>query len=178
MMSAGAVACPSLLSVTGSGATASGVTPSGLTSRPVGHPGTGKGTFAAPHGPIAQGWNAFDTIVAAGDMNGDGHPDVIAREPTGSLLLYEGDGAGGWNAATQITGLPLAPTLPASMYPILIGAGDFDGDNQTDLAAIDATIAWAGTLWSYPGDRSGALGTARTRIGGGWDPSDLDVVVR
>jgi hypothetical protein len=135
--------------------------------------GTGTGTLSAPK-HIGSDWNAFDSIVAAGDMNGDGHPDVIGRESNGTLLLYEGNGSGGWNAATESGGLKLSPSLPTSQDPTLVGAGDLDGDNTVDLAAIDST----GELVSYPGTGAGALGTTATQIGGGWDPSDLDEIVR
>jgi len=51
-----------------------------------------------------------------GDFNGDGHPDLLARTPAGSLYLYRGNGTGGflgggtvigtgWNMFNLVTGI-------------------------------------------------------------------------
>jgi hypothetical protein len=38
----------------------------------------------------------MSAITAPGDMDGDGRPDVIARDTTGELWLYPNNGAGDW----------------------------------------------------------------------------------
>ena len=48
------------------------------------------------------GLERLDVVMAGPDFNGDGHADVIARKPYGTLWLYEGDGAGGWRGSSQI----------------------------------------------------------------------------
>ncbi|MFF2847092.1 trypsin-like serine protease [Streptomyces sp. NPDC058001] len=54
--------------------------------------GTGKGkTPFASRIKARTGWN-FTAMVANGDMNGDGIPDVLARTSTGTLYLYPGTG--------------------------------------------------------------------------------------
>jgi hypothetical protein len=50
--------------------------------------------------PIGSGWQDFTALTGGGDFSGDGKPDVLARRPDGTLLLYRGNGAGGW-----VTGL-------------------------------------------------------------------------
>lgn len=135
-------------------------------------PGTGKGTFGtAQH--IGSGWGGFDTVIAAGDVNGDGHPDLIARESNGTLLLYEGNGTGGWTAATENGGIVLAPKLPASEYPVLVGDGDFDQNGTTDLTAINA----GGHLLNFAGSAGDFAATGQI-IGNGWQPGNLVQIVR
>ena len=42
------------------------------------------------------------SLSSSGDFNGDGFSDVLARNGSGALMLYRGDGSGGWRGATQI----------------------------------------------------------------------------
>jgi hypothetical protein len=35
-------------------------------------------------------------LTSGGDFSGDGKPDVLARTTDGALMLYRGNGAGGW----------------------------------------------------------------------------------
>ena len=63
---------------------------------------------------IGAGWNSMNTIIGAGDFNGDGKADLIARDSSGNLWLYRGNGAGsflgriqigsGWNGMNAIVG--------------------------------------------------------------------------
>ncbi|MFB6604845.1 FG-GAP repeat domain-containing protein [Streptomyces noursei] len=41
---------------------------------------------------IGSGWNAYDALVATGDMDLDGKADFIARQPNGDLYFYKGTG--------------------------------------------------------------------------------------
>ena len=57
------------------------------------HRGTGRGGFGAGK-VIGTGWSSLTAIVAPGDVSGDGRPDLLARDATGSLRLYRfGSGA-------------------------------------------------------------------------------------
>ena len=58
------------------------------------------GTYTSPR-TVGTGWEMHDWIVAAGDVTGDGVPDLYAREAaTGTLWLYplrrDGSATGGW----------------------------------------------------------------------------------
>ena len=65
------------------------------------HPGNGAGGWITNSGTeIGSGWDAFNTVFSPGDFNGDGHPDVIARNTNGDLYLARGNGAGGWISGT------------------------------------------------------------------------------
>src|SRR5882757_3957785 len=70
--------------------------------------GTGKASapFLAPK-LISTGWNGYDKLDAVGDFNGDGHADLLARVPSGTLYLFKGTGKTGsaaFSAASKISG--------------------------------------------------------------------------
>lgn len=80
------------------------------------YPGTSTGGLGARKLVGSSGWNGMDALVGAGDMNGDGRPDLVARQPsTGKLWLYPGRtgsfgprvliGTSGWNKMAAILGL-------------------------------------------------------------------------
>lgn len=121
------------------------------------YPGTGRGTFGAA-ATIGSGWNGFDALETVGDFSGDGHGDVIARAPaTGFLWLYRGTGNGGWLE-------PLVIGNGWNGFDALVGPGDFNGDQKTDLLARERLT---GRLWLYPGNGSGGW-LPRVLVGNGW----------
>ncbi|WP_457540150.1 FG-GAP-like repeat-containing protein [Streptomyces filamentosus] len=109
---------------------------------------------------IGGGWNAYDRILAAGNLGGSLNGDTIARDRTGVLWLYEGKSShktpfaprarigGGWNT-----------------YDQLAAGSDVTGDGRPDLLAADRT----GILWLYrsTGDIRAPF-AARKKIGAGW----------
>ncbi|WP_434316135.1 N,N-dimethylformamidase beta subunit family domain-containing protein [Leifsonia sp. P73] len=97
--------------------------------------------------------------LTLGDFTSDGHADVLARDGSGALYLYRGNGAAGW----------LNPTVVRvgsgwNVMTAIVSPGDFDGDGHNDVLARDA----AGALWLYPGDGAGGWG-ARRLVGAGWN---------
>ncbi|WP_327355058.1 FG-GAP-like repeat-containing protein [Streptomyces sp. NBC_01304] len=100
----------------------------------------------------------YNTLLQAGDMNGDGFGDLLARTSGGTLYrvpsrdfeLADFDHrvriGGGWDA-----------------YSRLVAVRDISGDGRGDLVARDGS----GVLWLYRGTSDGKF-AARARIGGGW----------
>ena len=120
-------------------------------------------TGGCPQGCGAGGLDAaravlsFSAVLAAGDFTGDGKPDILARENTGILWLYPGNGRGGWLARKQVGS-------GWNAFTSIVAPGDFNGDRRADVLARDAS----GALWLYPGDGRGGW-LPRTKVGSGWN---------
>jgi hypothetical protein len=121
------------------------------------YPGNGGTVDNAARVWFSGGWSAMSAIIRIGDLDGDGHEDVLARETaTGALWLHPGTGTGlgprrqvgsGWNAMREIT-----------------AAGDFNADGLPDLLAIQSST---NALFLYPGLSGARLG-AKVQVGSGW----------
>ncbi|MFJ8582614.1 FG-GAP-like repeat-containing protein [Micromonospora sp. NPDC093277] len=65
------------------------------------HRGNGFGGWADDAAPIRLGWGiwqGYDALVAPGDVDGDGKPDLFARKSTGELTLFRGNGKAGFRS--------------------------------------------------------------------------------
>ncbi|WP_345034307.1 FG-GAP-like repeat-containing protein [Streptomyces sannanensis] len=88
-----------------------------------------------------------------GDFDGDGRADLAAMVD-GKLSWWLGNGTGSIkNGTTHGNPRP----WPAAGFGTVskVFAGDFNGDRRYDIAAVDA----GGSLWWWPGDGLGGLGT-------------------
>jgi hypothetical protein len=103
--------------------------------RPFGQPtgfivlfGNGNGTFQTP--VFYSG--TYPTWIAAGDLNGDGHPDiVVATSPSaGDVYIYLNDGQGGFSA-------PTLTSLPGEQFAI----GYANRDDIPDLVSSTGFVA-------------------------------------
>jgi FG-GAP-like repeat/Tachylectin len=123
--------------------------------------GNGAGGFLSGQGEqIGTGWGSLTALLTPRDWNGDGHPDLLARTSDGKLLMYRGNGAGGFLS-------PTAQQIGTGWqdFTALFAGGDWDGDGHPDLLARDAD----GVLFMYRGDGHGGFVTGnRERIGSGW----------
>lgn len=126
------------------------------------YPGTGNianGGFSAPIS-LGGGWNIFDTIIAPGDVTGDGKPDILGRKPDGTLWLYAGNGKGGVAPGVQIDS-------GWGMFDTVTSAGDLNRDGLGDLLGRKAD----GTLWYYATNKPAPSPTgmsAGVMINSGW----------
>ncbi|MFE5710522.1 FG-GAP repeat domain-containing protein [Streptomyces sp. NPDC056501] len=109
---------------------------------------------------VGPGWNAYDRIESVGNVAGTNVADVIARDKTGVLWLYQGTG----NETKPLgTRTKIGPGW--GVYNHLAGGSDLTGDGKADLVATDK----AGDLYLYKGTGSATtpFGT-RKKVGGGW----------
>ncbi|MFF1479812.1 FG-GAP-like repeat-containing protein [Streptomyces sp. NPDC058301] len=105
---------------------------------------------------IGTGFKNYLLTSGAGDVNGDGNADLLARDASGVLWLYPSTGSGTFATRVKVGG-------GWQVYNALVGAGDLNGDGKPDLLARGTD----GVLWSYAGDGKGNFG-GRVRVGGGW----------
>ncbi|GGP33813.1 FG-GAP repeat domain-containing protein [Streptomyces melanogenes] len=107
---------------------------------------------------VGSGWQVYNQIEAAGNLAGAPAGDLIARDASGVLWLYQGDGAGNFTARVKVG-------AGWQIYNKLAGGSDLTGDGRPDLLATDTS----GVLWLYKGTGSASAPFAtRTRVGGGW----------
>lgn len=114
------------------------------------------GTLAAGK-KIRSAWTGYPKIVGAGDLNGDGHADLLARDTAGTLWRYNGLGNGLLKDRVKVF------TGWGTGYNVIVGPGDITGDGKADLVSRDGN----GDLWRNSGDGRGSFGP-RVKIAGGW----------
>ncbi|WP_367321789.1 FG-GAP repeat domain-containing protein [Streptomyces sp. HUAS ZL42] len=89
---------------------------------------------------------------------GSEHADLVARDGSGVLWLYRGNGTGGFASRIKIGG-------GWQIYNKITGGTDYTRDGRADLLATDTS----GVLWLYKGTGNYAAPFAtRVKISGGW----------
>jgi sugar lactone lactonase YvrE len=109
--------------------------------------GNGDGTFKAA-GPNLEPSQGFG-LIASGDFNGDGIPDLVALQyfEPGGATVFLGNGDGTFTATA---------TLPSvDSFPKSIVVGDFAADGKSDLA-----IGYTGAVAVYLGNGDGTFNAA------------------
>lgn len=120
-------------------------TPAGVLYRYLGKKG---GTFNAKAKDSRTEWGSYNQIVGGGDWDGNGKTDLLARDYSGNLWFYAGNGNGtfatraarskGWGAVTQFAGAGETPhfgkygimarTSSGSVYSYQVtGTGNLSG---------------------------------------------------
>ncbi|MEU9855318.1 VCBS repeat-containing protein [Streptomyces sp. NPDC047974] len=130
------------------------------------HHGPGwKYTNQNPESLVGGGWQAYDRIEAAGNVAGAAAPEIVARDRSGVLWLYQGTGNGKAPFATRTR---IGGGWQA--YTLLTGGSDLTGDGRPDLVATDGS----GRLWLYRSTGSATEPFAARRLigSGGWQTYD------
>lgn len=119
-------------------------------------PGANRATYRT-RVRIGTGWRGFDNLSAAGDLTGDGRPDLVANDNDGKLWLYPGNGRGGVSSRVL---------MGHGWYTIdeIAAGGDYTGDGKDDLVGRTT----GGTLYVYPGQDAAVPFRSRIRAGDGY----------
>ncbi|MFI5677310.1 FG-GAP repeat domain-containing protein [Streptomyces cellulosae] len=119
---------------------------------------SGSQVTTAKRTKMGTGWQVYNQIEAAGNLAGTSTGDLVARDTSGVLWLYQGKGDGTFATRVKVgTGWQI--------YKKLTGGSDLTGDGRSDLLATDAS----GVLWLYKGTgRSSAPFATRVKVATGW----------
>ncbi|MEU0036856.1 FG-GAP-like repeat-containing protein [Streptomyces sp. NPDC006333] len=117
---------------------------------------TSTGTFSA-RVKIASKWTGYKKVVGAGDLNGDGHGDLLVQDKSNELWRYNGTATGTFKARVKVF------NDWGSSYNVIVGVGDITGDGRADLVSRDTS----GNVWRNNGTGTGSFG-GRTKIATGW----------
>ncbi|MFB7606040.1 FG-GAP repeat domain-containing protein [Streptomyces gardneri] len=91
--------------------------------------GTGRSTAPfATRVKVGGGWGVYNHLTAVGNIAGTSAGDLVARDTSGVLWLYQGNGSGKFDTRVQVGG-------GWGVYRQLVGAGDLDNDGRPDLIA-------------------------------------------
>ncbi len=103
----------------------------------------GTGSSSAPFATrtkVGSGWQIYNQITAVGNIAGSTAGDLVARDTSGVLWLYQGNGTGKFTARVKIGS-------GWNRFSHLVGAGDVTGDGRPDLIGYgrDGTYVYRST---------------------------------
>jgi len=126
------------------------------------YPGDGNGALR-PRVKIGTGWNTLREITAAGDLDHDGHPDILAIHKTdGCLYFFGGKGTGGVKNSVKVG-------CGWEGMDVLAAIGDMNLDGHIDFLARRASD---GHLLLYRGTGTGSFRPV-VDVSGGFGAKDI-----
>jgi uncharacterized protein (TIGR03437 family) len=132
------------------------------------HLGDGEGGFTAPNFiSLDIGLQSAPIRIQTGDFNGDGNPDLFISSVFNPLMIFYGDGAGGFSIF-DIDNIP-----SASGRSVL---GDFNGDLKTDLAIRQFEPTVGVVISIYVSTSTGELQRVQMIDANRFDPNLFDSV--
>lgn len=90
---------------------------------------------------IGVGWGSLWGVQGAGDVTGDGHPDIVGVDTNNVLRIYPGNGSGGFGSV-------IYTTTSFANYYALTPIGDLNKDGNNDLIGMDTN----GQMWFFAGN--------------------------
>lgn len=99
--------------------------------------------------------------VGLGDVNADGHADLLTRDGSGNLKLFKGQSDATFAAAITAYGSTVDSSLFDGTGEELVGLLDYDDDGRADLAAVNGS----GQLRLYVAKADGTFAAPVTQIG-------------
>ncbi|WP_141012737.1 FG-GAP-like repeat-containing protein [Nocardioides sambongensis] len=99
--------------------------------------GLGRGKYAAPT-VLTQGFAGMRMVSIAGDVTGDGYPDVLAQPNGGDMMIYPGRGTAGLGRGF------VAHSAVAGSHNIAIGRWDGDGAPDALVRKKSRLTLWRG----------------------------------
>jgi hypothetical protein len=79
--------------------------------------------------PLVEVPYAFTETGVIADLDGDSHPDFLSTRARGDLVLYRGDGEGGFSGEPVVTAAFETPLRA----PSVLSVGEVDGDGDLDV---------------------------------------------
>ncbi len=123
--------------------------------RQCGDLGNERHEYLDPNATFVGGVSTVWTIVGTGDFNGDGKSDILWRDSSGNVAIWEMNGTSVLNPnATVIGGV--------STVWSIVGTGDFNGDGMSDILWHDTSGNVA--IWEMNG--TSVLNPNATFVGG------------
>ena len=112
------------------------------------------------------GWSGYD-LIAPGDVDGNGHADLLARQTsTGNLYYYPGTGPAGEGLGSGTTRVQIGTGWTTTSRPLITSDADADNDGKPDLWATSPDTGKG--LYFYPAVTSTGHGTPTAVGTGGW----------
>lgn len=119
--------------------------------------GNGDGTFKSPiQIPSPVSYNSSISEIVTGDLNGDGHPDLVAGSG-GGLFTAMGRGDGTFSTPNQVPGTRFITSLSVSV-------ADLNGDHIPDLTmvGVNSSVGGPRNVMTFLGDGHGSFTQAGT----------------
>lgn len=114
---------------------------------------------------LGKGMGSYVQLIGAGDQNGDGNVDLLARNGKG-LTLFKGKGDGRFGARTAVPG-------SWGVYNRITSGADFNGDGRLDLVArrtkgaVFILPSWGGGTFGTPVGPATNVRSLRSMTGAG-----------
>ncbi|MER6094371.1 VCBS repeat-containing protein [Streptomyces sp. NPDC001728] len=118
----------------------------------------GTGNYAKPYAPrvrVGGGWQVFNQITAVGNIAGTAAGDLVARDTSGVLWLYQGNGRGGFAPGVKVGG-------GWGAYSQFVGADDLDNDGRPDLIAYGTSGEYGAYVYRSTGTVTGPFRARQT----------------